>query len=87
MPLAVVGIPANVNLAGELAYAGQLVKVELGIERKRVTVDFSQRRQLPGSEGDAAVTWDWITATHPTLTWDDVDPDLSWNDVRLGRIP
>lgn len=88
MPLAIVGIPAAINLAGDLpVYAGQLVKVNLTLSRERVLMEFALRRQLPASSGAEAVTWEWILDTFPTLTWEDVDPDLSWYDARLARRP
>ncbi len=88
MPLALVGIPANINLAGDLdVYAGQLVKVDLRIAKRRIYVDFSLRRQLPTSDGADALTWDALAADFPTLTWDDIDPSLTWYDLRLARRP
>jgi hypothetical protein len=88
MPIAIVNVPANVNLAGPGdVYAGQLVKVELTVEGGRIMVDFALRRQLPAPVGADAVTWDWISANHPTITWDDIDPGLTWYDLRLGRTP
>lgn len=88
MPLALVGIPPNINLSSDLdAYSGQLVRSELLIERKKLNVDFGLRRQIPGSVGADALTWDDVASLWPSLTWDDVDPALSWYDARLGKAP
>lgn len=87
MPIAILGIPAAINLAGEDVYAGQLVKVALRIAKRRILVDFGLRRQLPASAGDDAVTWQWVKDNHPTVDWTDVDPALTWYDARLGRTP
>lgn len=85
MPIAILGIPPQVNLAGEIVYAGQLSAVQLTISRRKILVDFALRRQLPLGIGDDAASWDWVGTEFPTVTWDDVDPALSWYDARLAR--
>jgi hypothetical protein len=86
MPLAIVGIPPAINLAGELGvYAGQLVSATLTLADNRHRVEAQLRRQLPLSEGADALTWQWITDNYPGVTIADVDPDLTIYDVRLAR--
>lgn len=85
MPIAVVGIPPELNLAGNIAYAGQLSRVQLTIADQKTRVEFALRRQLPLGIGDDAASWDWVGTEFPTITWDDVDPDMSWYEARLAR--
>lgn len=84
-PIAIVGIPSGINLAGDLVYAGQLSQAALVLNDGRITVTFALRRQLPLGVGDDAATWAWAQTEFPTTTWDDIDPGLSWYEARLGR--
>lgn len=85
MPIAVVGIAPEINLAGNQAYAGQLTSVSLTLAERKPMVDFSLRLQLPLGIGAEAASWEWLEDEHPTVTWEDVDPDLSWYEARLAR--
>lgn len=85
-PIAVTGIPANINFGGvAAAYAGQLANVSLTMQRRKLLVDFSLRRQLSFGTGDDAASWEWAFDTFPTVAWEDIDPDLSWYEARLGK--
>lgn len=86
MPIAVVGIAESVNLAGDqAAYAGALANAALTVERRKLTVDFALRRSLIAGVGDDAASWAWAQAEFPTVDWEDIDPDLSWYETRLGK--
>lgn len=86
MPLAIVDIVEAVTLDGDRTYAGQLTSVTLTIDRNRhVLVDFTLRRQLPVGVGTGAATWEWAQSEFPTVTWEEIDPGLSWYEARLGK--
>lgn len=87
MPIAITGIHPSINFGGTYAaYAGQLSTVTLTIDaRRRILVDFALRRQLAFGEGDELASWEWAYDTFPTVAWEDIDPDLSWYEARLGK--
>lgn len=85
-PIAITGIPTNINFGGAFAsYAGTLANVSLTLQRRKILVDFSLRRQLAFGSGAEAASWAWAQTEFPTVDWDDIDPDLSWYEARLGK--
>lgn len=89
-------IPDNINPAGDTLgfVAGTLTEATLRISDRRITFELALSRRIPhvGLVADFPITFDDVAANFPTVTFADVDPDVSCYDVRLvhtqpGEIP
>ena len=67
------------------SFAGSLSSAEFWIRGGRFGVRFQLRRFLPVGVGVDAASWDWAQTEFPAVDWEDVDPDLSWYEARLGK--
>jgi hypothetical protein len=85
-------IPATQNPAhpGADWYAGTLSAAELTITDGKPYLTFTLRPDIPRPPNDdpIALTWDDLKAApYAGLTWDDLDPNITWADARLLRRP
>lgn len=88
-PVVIRDIPNELNPGSDLGYlAGTLSGVLFRIAGQLITVELGVERQLPKNL-DAAppvgTSWDDLAADFPAATWSVVDPRVSWYDARLAH--
>lgn len=85
-PCVITGLPSTQNPTGGTWYAGQIVGATFVIEGGRYKVRLRLRRSLPRPE---VLTSDWEYLAYSDvpshITYDDLDPAMSYYDMRLLR--
>ena len=88
-PVVVAPIPTTYNPTGDRdRTVGQLGGLSLVLVKRRLVATFQLRRRVAPSYDDGSAdvaSWDEAQIEFPTSTWADIDPDLTWYDVRLVR--
>lgn len=91
-PLVVADVPPTQNpvTGGAEWFAGMPTSAVFTVSGGRPRVDVTLWPEWPPARPAGTpdyLTWDGVTAAYPTLTWDEVDPSLSWYAAHLVRQP
>lgn len=81
-------IPPALNPGSQLGYlAGCLTGVTIRIKRRRISIDVQLDRHLgtPIDGSGMGASYDDIATNFPTVTYDDVDPNVTYYDARIAH--
>lgn len=86
-PVVIDGIPATQRPNGDDWYTGTVKSAQWTFERGGFYIDLDLYPRIPRPivSGAVGLTWADLAADFPAVKWNDLDPELTWVDLRLAR--